>query len=77
MINVKSLVGDLFLKFTTEENQNELVKCGVSVHREKEFNLQKVIQPLENLTYERQKLVNKERKKAKTANKKVCDRTVE
>ena len=56
---------------------NELVKCGVSVHREKEFNLQKVIQPLENLTYERQKLVNKERKKAKTANKKVCDRAVE
>ena len=34
---------------------NELVKCGVPVNREKEFNVQKVIQPLENLIYERQK----------------------
>ena len=34
---------------------NKLVKCGVPVNREKEFNVQKVIQPLENLIYERQK----------------------
>ena len=44
---------------------NELVKFGVSVNREKEFNLQKVIQALENLTYERQKLADEKRKKAK------------
>ena len=56
---------------------NELVKCGVPVNREKEFNVQKVIQPLENLIYELQKRVDKEREKAKNANKKVCDRTVE
>ena len=29
---------------------NEMVKCGVPVNREKEFNVQKVIQPSENLT---------------------------
>ena len=56
---------------------NELVKCSVPVNREKEFNVQKIIQPLENLIYKLQKRVGKEREKAKNANKKVCDRTVE
>ena len=58
-------------------NSNELVKSGVPVYREKEFKVQKVIQPLENLIDERQKSVGKEKEKAKNANKKACDRTVE
>ena len=56
---------------------NKLVKCGVPVNREKEFNVQKVIQSSENLIYKRQKRVDEEREKAKNANKKVCDRTDE
>ena len=60
-----------------ERKSNELVKCSVPVNREKEFNMQKVIQPSENLIYERQKRVDEEREKAKNADKKVCDRTVE
>ena len=56
---------------------NELVKCGVPVNREKKFNVQNVIQPSENLIYERQKRADGEREKAKNANKKVCDRTVD
>ena len=39
-------------------NSNELVKCGVPVNGEKESNVQKVIQPSENLIYERQKRVD-------------------
>ena len=53
------------------------MKCGVPFNREKEFNVRKVIQPSENLIYERQKRVDEEREKTKNANKKVCDRTVE
>ena len=53
------------------------MKCGVPFNKEKEFNVQKVIQPSENLIYERQKRVDEKREKTKTANKKVCDRTVE
>ena len=56
---------------------NKLVKCGVPVNREREFNVLKVIQPLANLIYERRKRVDEESEKAKNANKKVCDRTVE
>ena len=56
---------------------NELVKCGAAVNREKGINVQEVIQPSENLIYERQKRIDEEREKAKNANKKVCDRTVE
>ena len=56
---------------------NELVKCGVPVNREKEFSVQKVIQPSQDLIYECQKRVDEEREKAENANKKVCDRTVE
>ena len=55
----------------------ELVKCSVPVNREKEFNVQNVIQPSENLIYQRQKCVEEEREKAKNPNKKVCNRTVE
>ena len=43
---------------------NELVKCGVPVNRDKEFNVQKVIQSSENLIYEHQKRVDEEREKA-------------
>ena len=56
---------------------NELVKCGVPVNREKEFKVQKIIQPWENHIYESQKRVDEEREKAKNANKKVCDRAVQ
>ena len=56
---------------------NELVKCGVPVNRGKEFNLQKLMQLSENLIYERQNRVYEEREKAKNADKKVCDKTVE
>ena len=56
---------------------NELVKCGVPVNREKELNVQEVIQQSENLIYERQKRVDEEREKVKNASKKVCDGTVE
>ena len=49
---------------------NELVKCGIPVNREKEFNLKKVLQPSENLIYERQKRVDEEREKAKNAKRK-------
>ena len=56
---------------------NELVKCGVTVNREKKFNVQKVIQPPENFVYERQKRVDEERENSKNTKKKVCDRTVE
>ena len=41
---------------------NKLVKCDVSVNREKEFNVQKVIQPSENLIYEREKAKKANRK---------------
>ena len=58
-------------------NSNELVKSGVPVYRQKEFNVQKIIQPSENLINEHQKRVGEEKEKAKTANKKACDRTVE
>ena len=53
------------------------MKIGVPVNREKEFNVQKVIQPLENLIYERQKRDDEKIEKAKNANEKACDRTVE
>ena len=56
---------------------NELVKCGVPVNREQEFNVKKVIQPSENLIHERQNRVDEEREKTRNTNKKVCDRTVE
>ena len=56
---------------------NEPVKCGVAVNREKGFNVQEVIQPSGNLIYGRQKRIDEEREKAKNANKKVYNRTVE
>ena len=56
---------------------NELVKCGVAINREKGFNVQEVIQPSGNLIYGRQKRIDEEREKAKNANKKVYNRTVE
>ena len=40
------------------------MKCGVPVNSDKEFNVQKVIQSSENLTYEHQKRVDEEREKA-------------
>ena len=53
------------------------MKSGVPVNREKEFNVQKVIQPSKNLIYERQKRVDEEGETVKNVIKKVCDRTVE
>ena len=53
------------------------MQCGVPVNREKEFNVQKSIQTLENLIFEHQKRVDEKREKAKNNNKKVCDRTVQ
>ena len=53
-----------------ERKSNELVKCSVPVNREKEFNMQKVIQPSENLIYERQKRVDEEREKIKMITRK-------
>ena len=55
---------------------SELVKCGNPVNREKELNVQKVIQISENLIYKSQKRVDEEREKAKNTNKKVCNKTV-
>ena len=49
---------------------NELVKCGVPLNREKEFNVQEVIQQSENLIYERQKRVDEEREKIKMITRK-------
>ena len=60
-----------------ERKSKELVKYGVPVNREKQFNVQKVIQPSENLIYEHQKRVDEERGKTKYYNKKVSDSTVE
>ena len=52
------------------------MKYGVPVNRVKEFNVQRVIQPSENLINERQICVDEEREKTNNANKKICDRTV-